>query len=90
MAFLSMALAYFNWGLSIVASAMLVRVIARRRPDVDYRLLVACAYLGLGGTWHAGLSASAPLIVATPRHFLEKRWGSSPSSRRSSPPSTWG
>ncbi|NOK18617.1 short-chain fatty acid transporter [Corallococcus carmarthensis] len=81
MAAVSMALAYFNWGLSLVASAMLVRFIARRRPDVDYRLLVACAYFGLGATWHAGLSASAPLLVATPGHFLEKQLGVIPIDR---------
>jgi short-chain fatty acids transporter len=75
MAFTSMALAGLNWGLSLVASAMLVRAVARRQPGVDYRLLVACAYFGLGATWHAGLSASAPLLVATPGHFLEKRVG---------------
>ncbi len=80
MALVSMALAYINWGLSLVASAMLVRFIARRRPDVDYRLLVACAYFGLGATWHAGLSASAPLLVATPGHFLEKQLGVLPIS----------
>ncbi|MBI3184367.1 MAG: short-chain fatty acid transporter [Myxococcales bacterium] len=75
MAFASMALAYLNWGLSIVASAMLVRYVARRQPEVDYRLLVACAYFGLGATWHSGLSASAPLLVATPKHFLEAKMG---------------
>lgn len=75
MAFVSMALAYVNWGLSLVASAMLVRFMVKRRPDVDYRLLVACAYFGLGATWHSGLSASAPLLVATPGHFLEKSLG---------------
>jgi short-chain fatty acids transporter len=47
---------------------------------VDYRLLVACAYFGLGATWHAGLSASAPLLVATPGHFLEKQLGVLPIS----------
>lgn len=81
MACVSMGLAYINWGLSLVASAMLVRFIARRRPDVDYRLLVACAYFGLGATWHAGLSASAPLLVATPGHFLEKQLGVIPISQ---------
>lgn len=81
MAFVSMGLAYINWGLSLVASAMLVRMMARRRPDVDYRLLVACAYFGLGATWHAGLSASAPLLVATPGHFLEKQLGVIPIDR---------
>ncbi|MBS1150967.1 MAG: atoE [Myxococcaceae bacterium] len=71
----SMAMAYFNWGLSLVGSAMLVRFVVRKRPEVDYRLLVACAYFGLGATWHAGLSASAPLTVATPKHFLEAQVG---------------
>jgi short-chain fatty acids transporter len=38
---------------------------------VDYRLLVAAAYLGMGCTWHAGLSASAPLAVAAqPNDFV--------------------
>ena len=81
MALVSMGLAYLNWGLSLVASAMLVRFVARRRPEVDYRLLVACAYFGLGATWHAGLSASAPLLVATPGHFLEKQLGLIPIER---------
>jgi short-chain fatty acids transporter len=64
MAFLSMTLGLLNWGVSIVGGAVLARAIARRRRDVDYRLLVAAAYLGLGCTWHAGLSASAPMTVA--------------------------
>lgn len=80
MALASTGLAFFNWGLSIVASALLVRHIVRRQPAVDYRLLVASAYFGLGATWHAGLSASAPLLVATPRHFLEAKIGVVPVS----------
>lgn len=75
MAIVSMILSLFNWGLSIVGSAVFVRYMARKVKGVDYRLLVAAAYLGLGTTWHAGLSASAPLLVATPKHFLEKEIG---------------
>jgi short-chain fatty acids transporter len=75
MALLSMFLALFHWGLSIVGSAVLVREIGRRRGDVDFRLLVAAGYLGMGTTWHAGLSASAPLLVATPGHFMESTIG---------------
>ncbi len=71
----SLALAFFHWGLSMVGSALLVRQIAKRKTGVDYPLLVAAAYLGMGCTWHAGLSASAPLLVATPGHFLESRIG---------------
>ncbi|MFL5320203.1 MAG: short-chain fatty acid transporter [Myxococcaceae bacterium] len=80
MALASMGLAYINWGLSIVASAMLVRFVVKRQRDVDYRLLVACAYFGLGATWHAGLSASAPLLVAKPKHFLSEQLGQIPIS----------
>jgi short-chain fatty acids transporter len=75
MAIVSMVLAWINWGLSIVGSAVFVRFVARKQKGVDYRLLVATAYLGLGTMWHSGLSASAPLLVATPKHFLEKEIG---------------
>src|SRR5512139_1726846 len=75
MAVVSMGLAWINWGLSIVGSAVFVRFMAKKQRGVDYRLLVATAYLGLGTFWHAGLSASAPLLVATPKHFLEKDMG---------------
>jgi short-chain fatty acids transporter len=72
MALFSMIMAWLNWGLSLIASAMLALFIVRRNPKVDYRLLVAAAYLGLGCTWHAGLSGSATLLVATPDNFLIK------------------
>ncbi len=75
MAIVSMGLAWINWGLSIVGSAVFVRFMVRKQKGVDYRLLVATAYLGLGTMWHSGLSASAPLLVATPKHFLEKDIG---------------
>lgn len=75
MALVSMGLAWFHWGLSIVGCAMFVRHVARAQRHVDYRLLVAAAYFGMGATWHSGLSASAPLLVATPGHFLEDRIG---------------
>lgn len=75
MAFASMTMALLHWGVSIVAGAVLIRELGRRRIGVDFRLLVAAAYLGLGLTWHAGLSGSAPLLVATPGHFLEKDFG---------------
>ncbi len=71
----SMLLALLHWGISIVGSAVLVRELGRRRNGADYRLLVAAAYLGMGTTWHAGLSASAPLLVATPGHFMETEIG---------------
>ncbi|MCX5835110.1 MAG: TIGR00366 family protein [Deltaproteobacteria bacterium] len=75
MAVVSMGLAWINWGLSIVGSAVFTRFIVKKQKGVDYRLLVATAYLGLGTFWHSGLSASAPLLVATPGHFLVKDMG---------------
>jgi short-chain fatty acids transporter len=77
----SMLLAWLNWGLGLIGSAVLVRFMAKQHKDVDYRLLVAVAYFGLGCTWHAGLSASAPVLVATPGHFLEKQIGVIPLSQ---------
>lgn len=71
MALVSMALAWVHWGLSLVGCAMFVRHVVAAERRVDYRLLVCAAYFGMGATWHAGLSASAPLLVATPGHFLE-------------------
>jgi short-chain fatty acids transporter len=64
MAVVSMSLAWVNWGLSIIASALLAKRIGARRIGADFRLLVASAYLGLGCMWHAGLSASAPLTTS--------------------------
>ncbi|MBU0651637.1 MAG: TIGR00366 family protein [Proteobacteria bacterium] len=72
MSLFSMIMAWLNWGLSLIASAMLALFIVKRNPKVDYRLLVAAAYLGLGCTWHAGLSGSATLLVATPDNFMIK------------------
>ena len=75
MALVSMALAWVHWGLSLVGCAMFVRHVVAAERRVDYRLLVCAAYFGMGATWHAGLSASAPLLVATPGHFLESTIG---------------
>ena len=72
MSLFSMIVAWLNWGLSLIGSAMLALFIVRRNPKVDYRLLIAAAYLGLGCTWHSGLSGSATLLVATPDNFLIK------------------
>lgn len=80
MAAVSMSLAWVHWGLSLVGSAMFVRHVVRAQPRVDFRLLVASAYLGMGATWHAGLSGSVPLLMATPGHFLQATTGLVPLS----------
>ncbi len=65
-AVIAMATSWFNWGFSLVFSAVLVRAIARRLQQVDYRTLAACSLLGLGSVWAQGLSGSAALQMATP------------------------
>lgn len=74
MAIFSMCIAWVNWGISLIGSAMLALYIAKNNPKVDYRLLVAAAYLGLGCTWHAGLSASAPPAGQHTGQFSDQRW----------------
>lgn len=70
MALFSTVTAWLNWAFSLVVAAAFLPFIVRANPRVDFRLLVACAYLGLGTVWHTGLSGSAPLIIATPDNFL--------------------
>jgi short-chain fatty acids transporter len=61
----SMLSALLNWGLSLSASGVIARKVGRTCPRADFRLLIAAAYMGMSTTWHAGLSASAPLLMAT-------------------------
>ena len=65
-AFFAMASSWFNWGFSLVFSAVLAIEIARRVESVDYRALAAASMLGLGSVWAQGLSGSAALQMATP------------------------
>src|SRR4051812_33333305 len=62
----ALASAWFNWGFSLVFSAVLAIEIARRVEAVDYRALAAASMLGLGSIWAQGLSGSAALQMATP------------------------
>ncbi len=64
-AFFSMLSSLLSWGFSLIFSALLVRAIARRIQDLDYRAAGAAAYLGLGAIWALGLSSSAALMMAT-------------------------
>jgi short-chain fatty acids transporter len=75
--------AWINWGLGIIIGALMAREVGRsaelRGIPVHYPLLGAAGYAGFL-TWHGGLSASAPLLVATENHFLVKEIGIIPSS----------
>ena len=64
--FFALVSSWFNWGFSLIFSAVLAREVARRVERVDYRALAAASFLGLGSIWAQGLSGSAALQMATP------------------------
>ena len=64
--FFALATSWFNWGFSLIFSAVLAKEVARRVDGVDYRALAAASVLGLGSIWAQGLSGSAALQMATP------------------------
>ena len=64
--FFAMFTSWFNWGFSLIFSAVLARAVARRVEGVDYRALAAASMLGIGSIWAQGLSGSAALQMATP------------------------
>ena len=64
--FFALFSSWFNWGFSLIFSAVLAREVARRVEGVDYRALAAASFLGIGSIWAQGLSGSAALQMATP------------------------
>ena len=64
--FFALATSWFNWGFSLIFSAVLAKEVARRVNGVDYRALAAASVLGIGSIWAQGLSGSAALQMATP------------------------
>ena len=60
---------WLNWGFGLIVGVIFAKEIARQRQGVDYRLLIASAYSGFV-VWHAGLSGSIPLTMATPGEAL--------------------
>ena len=70
MGLFSMAAGYLNAAVCTVGCALFAPFVVRNNPRADVRVVVAAAYLGLGTVWHGGLSASAPLIMATPGNPL--------------------
>lgn len=63
--FFSVIACWLNWGFGLVVGAILAKEIARQVKGIDYRLLIASAYSGFV-VWHAGISGSIPLALATP------------------------
>jgi short-chain fatty acids transporter len=73
--------AYLNWGLSIALSPVIATHFAkeaeRKGIPIDFLFLLA-TLAGIGSIWQFGFSGSAPLLMATPGHFLEKTTGIMP------------
>ena len=55
---------FINWGFGLVIGAIFAKEVAKRVKGVDYPLLIAAAYSGFL-IWHAGMSGSIPLTLAT-------------------------
>lgn len=62
---------WLNWGFGLIVGVIFAKEIARKLSGVDYRLLIASAYSGFV-VWHAGVSGSIPLTMATPGDSLAK------------------
>ncbi|MBQ3580583.1 MAG: short-chain fatty acid transporter [Bacteroidales bacterium] len=60
---------WLNWGFGLIVGVIFAKEMARTLRGVDYRLLIASAYSSFV-VWHAGLSGSIPLTMATPGEAL--------------------
>ncbi len=69
---------WVHWGFGLVASALLAREVGRslraRGIKVHYALLGTGAYTSML-LWHAGLTASAPLLMNTEKNFVSEALG---------------
>jgi short-chain fatty acids transporter len=76
-------LAYLYWGLGValgpLVSIYFAREAEKKGIEVDFPFLLATT-AAAGSVWQFGLSASAPLLMNTPGHFLEKQTGLMPLS----------
>ncbi len=78
------ACSYFYWGLGMALSPLVAihfaREAERKGIRIDFLYLLSLLWAA-NSLWQFGLSASAPLLMATPGHFLEKMTGVIPLSR---------
>lgn len=69
---------FVHWGFGLVSSALLAREVGRsleaRGVKVHYALLGTGAYTSML-VWHAGLTASAPLLMNTEKNFVSEVLG---------------
>ena len=62
---------WLNWGFGLIVGAIFAKEIAKKLKNVDDRLLIASAYSGFV-VWHAGISGSIPLKMASDVNELVK------------------
>ncbi len=71
-------ISYLNWGLALALGPLIAVHFAgeaeRKGIAIDFPFLLAVNG-GAGSVWQFGLSASAPLLMATPGNFLETTTG---------------
>lgn len=65
---------YLNWGFGLVIGGIIAKKLALRVKGVHYPLIIAAAYSGFT-VYGLGLSASIPILISTPGHFLEEEMG---------------
>lgn len=79
----SVCLGWLHWGFGLVAASLAGRELARslqlRKVTVHYPIIGTAAYMSML-LWHAGTTASAPLLINTPGHFLATEIGIVPLS----------
>ncbi len=75
---LNAVLSYFYWGLGValgpIIAVYFAREAERKGISVDFLFLLSVVWAA-NAVWQFGLSASAPLLMATPGHFLESTIG---------------
>ncbi len=70
---------YLNWGFGLVIGGIVAKKLAMKVKGVHYPLIIAAAYSGFT-LYGLGLSASIPVLVATPGHPMAAQMGTIPLS----------
>ncbi|SAI49837.1 short-chain fatty acids transporter [Bordetella ansorpii] len=70
---------YLNWGFGLVIGGIVAKKLAKRVKGVHYPLIIAAAYSGFT-MYGLGLSASIPVLIATPGHPMAQQMGVIPLS----------
>jgi len=88
---LTAGVSYLHWGLGYSLAPVIAVYFAKEAEkkgiSIDFPFLLAATYAGVS-VWQFGLSSSAPLLMATPGHFLESTIGVIPLRRTIWAPAT--